>query len=232
MDRLSLRIRNNFAAGILLILPLVATISILWWAFSKIAAPLVNFIVRPAMLFAVPEALHDALGLKTLFVWDLIGIILLFVIIVLIGILARNLLVKKLISVYEKLMSRIPIVNKIYGTVHRISRAFFGMDRTGFKRVVLFEYPRRECWSFGFVSGEARGGLPGMEGEKILNVFVPTTPNPTSGYLLQIPEKDALSLDITVPEAFELIVSAGAITPDFNKIIKHKRNLHGPKEQS
>lgn len=224
MDSLRVRIRNNFVAGILLVLPLVATVFILWWVFVRLINPLVDLIIRPALLFAVPQAFHEPLGLRTLFVWDVIGIILLFVLIVLIGILARNFLVKKLVAVYERVLSKIPIINKIYGTVHQISKAFFGVERTGFKRVVLFEYPRRGSWSFGFVSGEVRGELPSRPGGRALNVFVPTTPNPTSGYLLQIPEEDAVPLDITVAEAFELIISAGAVSPDFNRIIKGAQN--------
>ena len=224
MDKLTVRIRNNFAAGILLVLPLVATVFILWWVFVRIINPVVEGIIRPLLLFVIPEMFHDALGLKTLFAWDIIGIIVLFVFIVLIGILARNFLIKKLIAVYERILSKIPIINKIYGTIHQISRAFFGVERTGFKRVVLFEYPRRESWSFGFVSGEVKGELPGRPGEKLLNIFVPTTPNPTSGYLLQIPEKDTRALDISVAEAFELIISAGAISPDFNEIVKDSAN--------
>lgn len=216
------RMRSNFVAGILLILPLVATVSLLWWVFVRIVNPLVDGLIRPLLLFAVPESFHEALGLKTLFVWDIIGIIFLFVFVVLIGVLARNFIVKKLISVYERLLSRIPIINKIYATLHQISKAFFGGERTGFKRVVLFEYPRRDSWSFGFVSGEVKGNLPGLPGEKVLNIFVPTTPNPTSGYLLQIPEKDTLALEITVTEAFELIISAGAISPDLNSIVKDR----------
>ncbi len=221
MERLRTRIRNNFVAGVLLILPIVTTVFILWWVFVRIISPAVAGIIRPLLLFVIPEMFHEALGLRTLFIWDVTGVISLFVFIVLIGILARNFIVKKLIAVYERLLSRIPIVNKVYGTVHQISKAFFGAERTGFKRVVLFEYPRRQSWSFGFVSGEVRGELPALPGEKVLNIFVPTTPNPTSGYLLQIPEKDTLALDISVAEAFELIISAGAVSPDFNDIINN-----------
>ncbi len=213
-------LKKNFIAGILLILPLVATVFFLWWVFDRIINPLVDGLVRPFLLLVVPKSLHELMGLRTLFVWDLIAVIFLFLLVVAIGILARTILVRKLISLYEKIFSKIPIVNKIYGTIHQISKAFFGVERTGFKRVVLFEYPRKECWTFGFVSGLVRGELPGRGGEKVLNLFVPTTPNPTSGYLVQVPEKDTLSLDITVSEAFELIISAGAISPDLDKIKK------------
>jgi uncharacterized membrane protein len=220
MEKITRKLRNDLVAGILLILPLIATVSILWWVFVRIIKPLVGGIMQPFLLFIIPETFHEALGLRTLFVWDIIGIILLFVFVVVIGMLARNFLVKKIVSVYENFLSRIPIINKIYKTVHQISRAFFGVERTGFKRVVLLEYPRKGIWTFGFVSGRVKGELPPLPGEKVLNIFIPTTPNPTSGYLIQVPEKDTIALDIKVAEAFELIISAGAISPDLNDIIK------------
>jgi len=223
MKKMLLSARKNFIAGIFLILPLLATGSILWWVFIRLVSPVVRGLLRPLMLLAVPARFHNILGMKTVFLWDFIGIILLFVFIAVLGILARTFIVKKLVMVYEKILNRIPIVNKIYGTVRQISKAFFGVERTGFKRVVLFEYPRKDSWSFGFVSGEVKGEIPGRPGEKILTIFVPTTPNPTSGYLLQVPEKDTILLDITVSEAFELIISAGLITPDFDRIIQPRR---------
>ena len=215
MRELSSELRRDFVAGLLVMLPGVATAFVLWWIFAKLINPLVNRIIRPAMLFFVPDNVERMLGLETVFLWNILGVFVLIIFIVFLGIITRNIIGKRFITVGEKLLARIPIVSKIYTGAQQIGEAFLGDKRTSFTRVILFEYPRHGIYTFGLVSGESRGEIQEKTGEKVLNVFVPTTPNPTSGFLILVPEKDTIPLEMSVAEALKLLISGGAVVPGY-----------------
>ena len=214
MNQILNELRRDFIAGILVVLPLLMTVFVLWWIFARLINPLVEKVVRPMVLFLVPYRVERALGLEARLGWDILGGIVLVVFILFLGLIARNIVGRRLIRVGERILARIPIVSKIYTGSQQIGQAFLGEKRTGFNRVILFEYPRHGLYTFGLVSGEARGEVQEKTGEKVLNVFVPTTPNPTSGLLILVPEKDTIPVEMSVPEALKLLISGGAVTPE------------------
>ncbi len=215
MEKILTELRRNFVAGMLVILPAAVTAFVLWWIFAKLISPVMNKVVRPAMLLLVPDSVEKTFGLGTVFLWNIFGAFALIVFILFLGLIARNIVGRRLIALGERILARLPIISKIYTSAQQIGQAFLGERRTSFNRVVLFEYPRPGLYSFGLVSGKARGEIQGKTGEKVLNVFVPTTPNPTSGLFILVPEKDAIPLDMTVAEALKLLISGGAVTPDY-----------------
>lgn len=221
MNRLLLELRRNFVAGLLVVLPLLVTVFVLWrvfgWIFSNFVSPLMVRVVRPVVLWMVPYRLEQAFGSEAR-VWDILGGIIFVVFILFLGIVARNIMGRRLIGVGEKILGRIPIVGRIYTTVQQIGQAFLGEKRTGFNRVILFEYPRPGLYSFGLVSGEAKGEVQEKTGERVINVFIPTTPNPTSGLLILVPEKDTIPVDMSVSETLRLLVSGGMVTPPGKKV--------------
>lgn len=137
------------------------------------------------------------------------GIIITFCIILLVGIITTNFIGKRFIFISERIIARIPMVKVIYNSIKQIVEAIFSTDDKGFRRVVLIEYPRKGIFTMAFVTGITRGEVQEKTEKKVLNVFVPTTPNPTSGFYLMVPEDEVKDLNITPDEAFRLIVSGG-----------------------
>ncbi|MDX1763493.1 MAG: DUF502 domain-containing protein [bacterium] len=142
------------------------------------------------------------------------GIILLVTLILLIGILARNLIGKKLGQLGETMLHKIPLVRPIYKFVKQLVNTVFMQDQARFNGVVLVEYPRLGIYSVGFVTGEARGEVQDVTDETLVNVFIPTTPNPTSGFYLLFPKEQVTYLNLTAEEGAKLIISAGMVTPE------------------
>lgn len=197
------KVRNNFIAGLLVVLPIVVTIWILNVIFNAIVG-----VVPP-----IVETYFETPPWK--YLWKLIAVIGILFIIFLIGVFARNVIGRKLIGFGEKILIKIPLVNRIYRALQQIGQAFLGEKRTGFNRVILFQYPRSGLYTLGLVSGEGGKEIGEKTGEKMLTVFVPTTPNPTSGLLILVPEKDSIPLRMSVPEALKLLVSGGTIVPPY-----------------
>jgi uncharacterized membrane protein len=131
------------------------------------------------------------------------------------GAFARNFVGAQAVAFGERILARIPVVRRIYLAVRQISEALFA-DRKGvFRRAVLFEYPRKGIWSVGFVTAESSGEVDSeLPGVAHYHVFLPTTPNPTSGYLLMIPKEECRPLDMSIEDALKLIISGGAVSPD------------------
>ena len=216
MERILTELRRSFVAGMLVILPALATVFILRWIFTRFISPLMDK-VRPAMLVLIPDSVKQALGLEKIFLWNVLGGMLLILIILFLGLITRNIVGRSLVLFGERILARIPIVSKIYTTAQQIGQAFLGEKRTSFTRVILFQYPRPGLYTFGLVSGQAKGEIQEKTGEKVLNVFVPTTPNPTSGLFILVPEKDTIPLEMTVAEALRLSISGGAVAPDYSE---------------
>lgn len=191
-----MRLRSYFIAGIFVLFPLIITIYILWYVFSFMEG-----ILKPVLTFFIG---HYIPGL---------GFFLNIVIILLIGIFGRNILGKKIISFGERLLFRIPLVRTIYMTTKQILEALFIGRSYVFERVVLLEYPRKGLYQLGFVTREVSGELSSKCREKLVNVFVPTTPNPTSGMLVLVPEDDLIYLEMKVEEGMKLIISGGTLVP-------------------
>ncbi|MFQ5822692.1 MAG: DUF502 domain-containing protein [bacterium] len=205
------KIRAYFFTGLLVLIPLVGTVLIIWNLFLAIDGILrgfaYNFILEPL-----------GIGKKQIIG---IGFITLIFIIILTGIIARNYFGRKIVNFGDKIVQRIPLINRVYSAIKQISFAFFSEKREVFKKAVLFEYPRKGIYSIGFYTQDTRGPVQEVLEEDVVSVFLPTTPNPTSGFLLFVPKNDIIELELSIEEALKLIISGGAIVP---KISKKEKN--------
>ena len=210
MNKLLSKLRANFMAGILVILPLLVTYEIV--KFIIIKAKVLHF-ANVVTTEWIEQPIYFRYIITAIVVLVILAAI--FIILTVIGMLARNVIGKRLILFGESILARIPMVNKIYRAVQQISHAFVG--KVIFTRVVLLQYPRKGIYSIGFVTSDTKGEISSEISKNSINVFLPTTPNPTSGYLLFVPEKDTISLSMSVEDAMKLVISGGAVTPNYNK---------------
>ena len=204
-------IRQNFLAGILVLVPFGLTTIILY----KLGKWIIAFLsAAPARFLRPLEDLPHSFFQVTTFS---IGLLATFLIVLFIGTIARNFIGRKLVSFGESLIGRIPLARTVYiATKQIIETLFFSAGFKSFRRVALFEYPRAGIHSIGFITGSLEPKQHHNEtGQKLYSIFVPTTPNPTSGYYIMVPQEDVTELNISVEDAFKLIVSAGIAT---NKI--------------
>ncbi len=142
-----------------------------------------------------------------------IGLVFLFFMLTILGFLAANFLGKSLIRVGEKILNRMPIIRSVYNTLKQIFETVISEDAVSFQHVVLVEYPRKGIWAIAFISGENTGEVQTKMQDDVVNVFLPTTPNPTSGFLLFVPRKDVIYLDMTPDEGAKYVISAGLVDP-------------------
>jgi uncharacterized membrane protein len=191
-----MKIRRYFLAGLLVLAPTVIT----GWLVWKIFITVDNFIDPIQKKFPI----LDFPGL---------GFAVVLVLIFIAGFLATNLFGKMLIAGGDRLMSRVPLVRKIYNASKELSGVFLADKKTVFKRVVLVRFPHSETYALGFVMSVGPSYIKRSIGEEVLSVFVPTTPNPTSGFLLFVPEGEAKPVDLSVEEALKIVISGGAFSP-------------------
>lgn len=198
------RLRSYFITGILVLSPLVITLYLLWLIYSFFNRVLGRLI--GGLIFAIFGINIPGLGLVS-------TIVLIF----LAGLFATNVLGKRLIELGDKIIKRIPLVSSVYLGVKQIMEAIFTQNRSSFKQVVMVEYPKEGIYTLAFVTGEGVGEVQDKTADKVINLFVPTTPNPTSGFFLMVPEKDVVPLEMSVQEGLKMIISGGMITPDEKK---------------
>ncbi|MBI5117666.1 DUF502 domain-containing protein [Candidatus Poribacteria bacterium] len=191
-------LRRYLITGIAVTSPLAITIWVLWGLFSF-----------------VDSKARSVLG-KTIAGVPGVGVLIFFLLILLVGIFATNLIGKRMLSLAERVVSRIPLANKIYAAVQEISTAFLGSKRSIFSTVVLVEYPRKGLYSLGFVTSEGKGEVQDKTAEHVVGVFVPTTPNPTSGLLVFVPKDELIYLNMTTEDGLKLVISGGVFTPAYN----------------
>jgi uncharacterized membrane protein len=206
-------IRRSFGAGVIVLVPLLLTIWIIEQLFNLLSGVLYGPI---SLIFGGAEQLEDPLllGLRVEHLVPVLSILALLLIIFLLGLLARNVLGARALAFGDRVLTRIPIIRRVYTAVSQISEAFLSSKKGAFKRAVLFEYPRRGMWSVGFVTNdEASNALQNMPPDDYYFIFLPTTPNPTSGFMLIIPRKDCVDLAMPVEDALKLIISGGAVNP-------------------
>lgn len=158
-----------------------------------------------------------------------LGLIIALLFFMVIGWFATNILGRITIRVYEYVLDRMPIIRNVYGAIKQIFETIMASQSQAFRDAVMLEYPRKGVWSIGFVTGVTEGEVQRITAEETVNVFVPTTPNPTSGYLLFVPKKELKYLDMTVEEAVKLVVSAGIITPPDRGVTGKKATDEKPK---
>jgi len=196
--------RRYFVAGIVVFAPIGITV----WATASIVQYLDNLLLPHVLKLLMP-------GLDEPPRIPFVGLLFTLFVIILMGVIARHLFGGKLVRAWERLLSRVPVARNIYGGVKQLVEAIFRADRgSRFNRVVLVEYPRKGIYALAFTTGPARGPVKDVGGHHMINCFLPTTPNPTSGFYLLVPEEEATAVDLTVEEAFKLVMSAGLVTPD------------------
>ena len=196
------RLRNYLLAGIIVTAPVSITFFIIWqivdffdeWASALIPAP---YNPERYLPFSLPGlGFLIMLGLLTLIGWFTAGYI---------G--------RTLMRMGERVLHRMPVVRSIYGTLKQIFETILAQSSRSFREVVLIEYPRRGLWAIAFVTGPTRGEIQDMSDEELINVFLPTTPNPTSGFLLFVPKRDVVHLSMSIEEGMKLVISGGIVTP-------------------
>ncbi len=197
------RVRTYFLTGVVVTAPIGITAWLIWLVvdlFDRTVVPLIPDTYNPS----------DILGVSV----PGVGVIIVLILVTLIGALVTNFAGRFLVRFFgERLVARVPVVRTVYGVLKQIFDAVLEQSANAFREVVLIEYPRRGIWVIGFITSKTRGEVQRVMEDDMVNVFLPTTPNPTSGFLLFVPRKDCISLDMTVEEGVKLVISGGIVSP-------------------
>ncbi|HEU5338659.1 MAG TPA: DUF502 domain-containing protein, partial [Sulfuricaulis sp.] len=145
-----------------------------------------------------------------------LGLVLTAIVVLATGIIATNLFGMQLFTIGERILQRIPLVRSIYASVKQVTQSLFSSGKS-FRKVVLVEYPRKGMWSLAFQTGSGANEIQTKTGQEIVNIFIPTTPNPTSGFFLMVPRDDVIELDMTVDQGLKMLLSVGVVVPEHNK---------------
>ncbi len=203
-------LRNSFIAGIFIILPLTVTLFVIMFLVGKLGTPVTNLIFAPvfeALDIHMPNSPFAAALL------DVISTFIVLAAITAVGFLSRFFFGKILIEISEQLINKIPFARTVYKTVKQIVDTFSKQNSAVFQYVVLIECPRRDMFSIGFVTGEPKGETQSQLAENYVNVFIPTTPNPTSGFYVMVPSTDVKRLEMSVSDGMKMLISGGAVAP-------------------
>jgi uncharacterized membrane protein len=202
--------RNAFLSGALMLAPLIVTI----WAFGTIIG-LVGGTFRPLYEHSLPQSLQ-----RIPFLWDLLATAVVILLVTLLGYLSSYVFGKYFLSIGERALQRIPGIGGVYNSVKQIVTTFGTQNRNLFNKVVLVEFPRRGLWTLGFLTNKQQGEAQSVVGTETWTVFVPTTPNPTSGFLLMLPRDDVVELEMSVGDGMKMIISGGAVVPPWPHVPK------------
>jgi uncharacterized membrane protein len=193
-------LKRYFITGLLVIIPIWGTYLVLKTLLSVMEGVLGQILERYAV-FYVPG----------------LGIIVLVLLILFAGVLATNILGKRIVKFWDGLLQRVPLVRGIYSMLKAVVDTISLQSKDQFNKVVLIEYPRKGVYSLAFVTGITQGEVQQLTSEKLINVYVPTTPNPTSGYFLLVPESDIVPLSMTVDDGMKMVISGGLFTPAMSR---------------
>lgn len=202
--------RANFLAGMAVVMPAFISIAIVIWLFGTVAN------ITDTLLFFLPRSLtHQQQGAGPVhWYWSLVALLIATLIVTLIGRAARNYIGRQAISLLELPFLRIPLLNKIYLTLKQVNEAFSTNSKSAFRQVVLVQFPRAGVYSLGFITNDQLKEVQERTAEHVVSVFVPTTPNPTSGFLVLVPIQDLIRLDMSVADGIRFIISLGSVAPD------------------
>ncbi len=203
------RLRRWFVAGLLVWLPLAVTYLLLSFAVGLMDGMLANIIEKLPGDIKTDESL--LLSLPGL------GVIFTIVLLLVTGVLAANFIGRAFVGGWESLMNRIPVVRSVYSAAKNFAEIVFSDSSNAFKNVLLVEYPRKGLYSLAFQTSEDLGEVQGRTGEQVVGCFVPTTPNPTSGFIIILPKRDVTVLDMEVDEALKMIISLGVVVPTWRR---------------
>lgn len=209
------RMRNYFLTGVLITGPILITFY-LAWAF-------VTFI-DDAVSSIIPAQYNPETYLR--FSLPGFGLLIVAIVLILVGMFAANFMGRFFVNLSDRLLNRMPILRGIYSATKQIMETVFSKQSKAFRDVVLVEYPRRGMWVIGFVTGKTKGEVQNSIKHELLNVFIPTTPNPTSGFLIFIPVEDAYPVHMTVEEGIKLVISGGIVAPPDKRPESAKEEPH------
>ena len=212
-------LRNSFLTGVVVIAPVGLTVWLIWSVIGWVDGVVLPFV--PGR-YQPENILNTFLGLDIQLQLRGVGVVFFLIFTTFIGWLAKGLLGRSLIRSAERFVNRMPVVRSIYSGVKQIAETVFSQADRSFEKACMVEYPRKGIWAVGFISTPARGEISarGNDGKGMLSVFVPTTPNPTSGFLLFFPKEDVIELDMTIEDAAKLVISAGLVYPGENGSIE------------
>jgi uncharacterized membrane protein len=211
------RWRASFFTGLAIVLPGVITLAVVKWFFGTVSS------LTDLLLFFLPRSLtHDAAG--TMFwYWSLLALVLAVGLVTIIGLLTRYYMGKRMIAWADSMMLRVPVLNKIYGTIRQVDEAFTSGKKSSFKTVVLVEYPSEGIYSVGFITSEQESEAQKKTGRNCVCVFIPTTPIPTAGFLILVPVEKVTKLDMSVADGFKYIISLGALSQEHTPPVAERR---------
>lgn len=201
----TLKIRRYLAAGLLVWVPLLVTFLALRF--------LINLMDRSLLLVPAPLRPENLFGFRI----PGLGVILTFVLLFITGALAANFFGKRLIEAWERLLSRIPLVSWVYSGVKQVAETLLSPQAQAFRKVLLLEYPRKGIWSIGFQTSGTLDEVQARTEKDVIGVFVPTTPNPTSGFIMLVPKDEVIELDMSVDEALRMVISLGVVVPEWRR---------------
>ena len=193
-------LRNYFISGLLFWIPLGLSIVLIKF-FLELVDSIVPAQYLPENLLELEMPVPGS------------GVVLVLLIILTTGALVSNYIGRKLLKVWERLLNKIPGFRGLYNALKQLSDTVFSANSDSFKKALLIEYPRKGLWTIAFQTGDYHGEVEQKIGQEIINIYVPTTPNPTSGFFIMLPKSDVIELDMSVDEAFKLIISTGVVTP-------------------
>lgn len=199
--RWSERLRGDFLAGLLVFLPVAITLWFIGWVIDLL----------DSVLAVLPRGAHPNSYLPIAI--PKLGAVVTLALILFLGVLTRGVATRRFLTVWESLFARIPVFRGVYTAVQKLVQTFLGQSHAQ-RQVVMIEYPRAGIYTVGFAMGRAWAHLEDKQNAQLVNVFVPTTPNPTAGFYLLVPIKEVTPLNMTMEEALKLITSGGLITPD------------------
>lgn len=197
--------RRYLIAGLLIWLPLGVTVMVI-----KLLVDMMD-----QTLLVLPAAYHPDVLLG--FHIPGLGVLLSVTVVLLTGVVAANFFGRRLVALWEKALTRIPLVRPIYSAVKQLTETVFTSGGQSFRKVLLIEYPRKGIWTLAFQTGTAVGEAQSKTGEEVINVYVPTTPNPTSGFFLMVLRREVVELDMSVDDGLKMIISMGAVVPKWDK---------------
>ncbi|NES23634.1 MAG: DUF502 domain-containing protein [Symploca sp. SIO3E6] len=206
IQRLRQDLKNDLIAGLLVVIPLATTI----WLVFTIARWAIDFLTR------IPKQINPYNNLHPILVNLLnlvVGVTVPVLFILLIGLMARNIAGRWLLDLGEKLLQAIPFAGPVYKTLKQLLETVLKESKNKFRRVVLVEYPRRGLWSIAFVTGNISSEIQNQMSSPMLSVVVPTSPNPTTGWYVVVPEDDVINLSLSIEDAFKIIISGGIVDP-------------------
>jgi len=198
-----LRARNYFITGIIVVAPISLTIYLV---------SLVINLIDNRILPLFPDRYNPETYLP--FAVPGIGVLVFVVVLTVVGWLTTGLVGRTVVRIGENLLDRMPVVRSIYSALKQIFETVFSQNSRAFRDVVLIPYPREGCWALGFATGTTKGEVQDAIKDEVVNVFLPTTPNPTSGFLLFLPKRDVIFLKMTVEQGIKLVISGGVVTPE------------------